>query len=198
MSVRQWAYCCSVFAVVGLVATGCTKPSGDDASNATTHAAQDDHDDHEGHDDHGHPSEGPHGEPLIELGNEEYHAELVHDDATDTITIYMLDSSATKPVVVLEDAVTINAMIDGKPSQFKLTGVDVVDGTASAFEIVSEELHEAIEDESGKPRLNVAIDGKSFVGQIQHHDHSEHEHGDHDEEDHDADDHGTATQAATP
>ena len=29
---------------------------------------------------HAHPSEGPHGGSLIELGNEEYHAELVHDE----------------------------------------------------------------------------------------------------------------------
>ncbi len=43
---------------------------------------------------HSHPTEGPHHGTLIELGKEEYHAELVHDDKM--VTIYILDSAAKK------------------------------------------------------------------------------------------------------
>ena len=37
---------------------------------------------------------------LIELGSEEYHAELVHDDAAETVTIYLLDSAAKEVVPI--------------------------------------------------------------------------------------------------
>ena len=123
-------------------------------------------------DGHPHPSAGPHGGHLIELGNEEYHAELLHDDATDKVTIYILDAAAKKAVSVAQDAVSINALIDGKPRIFKLKAVSAVNGLASQFELVSEELHEAIEDpETTKAKLNVTIDGKPFAGMIEHHDH---------------------------
>ena len=39
-------------------------------------------DDHAGH---AHPTEGPHGGDLIELGNEEYHAELIHPHDHDDV-----------------------------------------------------------------------------------------------------------------
>ena len=125
-------------------------------------------------DKHAHPSTGPHGGQLIELGDEEYHAELLHDDATDTVTIYMLDAAAKKAVSVAEDAVSINALIDGKPRTFKLKAVSAAGGLASQFELVSEELHEAIEDpETTKAKLNVTIDGKPFAGTIEHHEHGD-------------------------
>ena len=42
----------------------------------------------DGH-DHGHASEGPHHGHLIELGEEEYHAELTHDDATGKVRLFL-------------------------------------------------------------------------------------------------------------
>jgi hypothetical protein len=48
---------------------------------------------------HDHPSVGPHKGHLIEFGNnEEYHGELTHDDATKTITIYLLGPDAKTAV----------------------------------------------------------------------------------------------------
>ena len=59
------------------ILSGCAEPSGDDQfSEVSEHDnEQPDEDPHAGH---AHPSHGPHGGDLIELGNEEYHAELVH------------------------------------------------------------------------------------------------------------------------
>ncbi|MCE2751496.1 MAG: hypothetical protein LW720_06355 [Pirellula sp.] len=37
---------------------------------------------------HAHPSEGPHHGSLVELGKEEFHAELVHDSKSVTIYIF--------------------------------------------------------------------------------------------------------------
>ena len=48
---------------------------------------------HEHDHGHAHPSEGPHHGALIELGKEDYHAEIVHDEKTDTVTIYILVTS---------------------------------------------------------------------------------------------------------
>ena len=63
----------------------------DKASDATTQTAEH---------GHSHPTEGPHHGSLIELGDEEYHGELVHDDKAGTVTIYLLDSSAREAVAV--------------------------------------------------------------------------------------------------
>ena len=59
------------------------------------------------HAGHGHPSEGPHHGGLIELGNEEYHAELVHDDDAGTVTLYILDGGVTKQVPIDATEITI-------------------------------------------------------------------------------------------
>jgi hypothetical protein len=60
------------------------------------------------HDDHGHASEGPHHGALVELGNEEYHAEVVHDDTTGSVTVYLLDSSAKKSATTTATEAVIN------------------------------------------------------------------------------------------
>ena len=49
-------------------------------------------------DAHSHAAEGPHGGHLIVLGNEEYHAELVHDEGTHTVTVHLLDASMENPI----------------------------------------------------------------------------------------------------
>jgi hypothetical protein len=44
----------------------------------------------------GHAEVGPHKGTLIELGEEEYHAELVNDEKTHTATIYLLDGEVKR------------------------------------------------------------------------------------------------------
>lgn len=156
-------FCVSFALLVSLSVVGCNNKPGKSTSKP----------DAGGHADH--PSEGPHHGHLIELGNEEYHAEMLDDHDTGKLTIYILDAAAKKEVLVAIDAVTINAMIDGKSSQFKLTAVSATDGRASQFEIIDKKLLEALEhSEDSKARLNVTIDGKPFVGKIEHHDHDDH------------------------
>lgn len=131
--------------------------------------------------EHAHPSEGPHHGDLIELGNEEYHAELVHDESS--VTIYLLDSSAKAPLAIEASELTINLKHDGKPEQFKLAAQrqeSDPEGKSSRFVSNDKELAAHIEETETEPKLVVTIDGKSFTGTITHsHDHGDHSHGDH-------------------
>ena len=68
---------------------GCASDSDTDSSNVETSAPPETVGPHAGH---AHPTHGPHQGDLIELGNEEYHAELLHEE--DSVTIYILNGAA--------------------------------------------------------------------------------------------------------
>lgn len=132
---------------------------------------------------HGHPSEGPHDGHLIELGDEEYHAEVTHpedDKDAKLITIYVLDSSAKKAVPIEATEVMINVKHDGKPEQFKLTAspdaeAGDADGKSSRFVSTDEELVHHFSEPFIHGTLVLKISGKSFRGEIDiHHDGSAH------------------------
>ena len=125
---------------------------------------------------HSHPSEGPHHGTLIELGKEEFHAELVHD--AKSVVIYILDSAAKNAVPIDASEVIVNLLHDGKPEQFKLAAIaDAGDlnGKSSRFQSNDVELATHIDDESASPKLSVSINGKAYRGVISH-DHSGHDH----------------------
>jgi hypothetical protein len=130
---------------------------------------------------HQHPTEGPHHGSLIELGNEEYHAELVHDDTG--VTVYILDSSGTKAVPIDAADLVINLVHDSAPMQFKLVATpDSGDspGKSSRFTLQDTSLVQELDHEHPTARLTVTIDGKSYRGELKH-DHEQahdHEHGD--------------------
>lgn len=128
---------------------------------------------------HGHAEEGPHKGSLIELGKEEYHAELVHDDAAHKVTIYLLDGAAQKPVGSADKELVVNLVVAGKPQQFKLPAAPQegdAAGQASRFEVVDEAFCEALDAEKTTGRLNVTIAGKTFSGDVAHGGH-DHDHG---------------------
>lgn len=151
--------------------------------------------DHEGHDHgegegHAHPSEGPHGGSLVELGAEEYHAELVHDDAAGTVTFYILDGKVESLVAISASNVTVNLQHDGQGKQFKLAAkpqAQDAQGKSSRFVSSDAELAEELDHEHGSAQLVVTIDGKQYRGDIEHH--HGHEGHDHEGHDHQGDDH---------
>ena len=127
----------------------------------------------------GHAEEGPHQGSLIELGKEEYHAELVHDDAAHKVTIYLLDGAAQKPVGSADKELVVNLVVAGKPQQFKLPAAPQdgdAAGQASRFEVVDEAFCEALDAEKTTGRVNVTIAGKTFSGDVAHSGH-DHDHG---------------------
>lgn len=151
-----------LFALSAVV--GCYK-SNDQAGKPEGSAKKPAHS-HGGHD---HPSEGPHKGALIELGNEEYHAELLHDDAAHKVTIYLLDGAAKGKATSSEAKLSLNFVVDGKPQQFSLAAAPQTDdtaGTSSKFEVVDEALCTALDAPKNQGRLNVTIGGKQYTGTI--------------------------------
>jgi hypothetical protein len=129
---------------------------------------------HKGGHVHAHPTEGPHHGELIELGKEDYHAELVHDDATNTVTIYILDGAAKDAVSIDAKQLTLNLLVSGKPQQFQLAAMPQSadpEGRCSAFGCTSEPMCRAIDAKGTTGRLNVEVSGKRFVGKLARHSH---------------------------
>ena len=130
--------------------------------------------------EHEHATEGPHHGSLIELGNEDYHAELVHDEQAGSITVYILDSSAKVAVPIDTKELTVNLSHDGQAEQFSLAASPVVSdppGQSSRFTSSDVELAEELDHEGTQAQLIVPINGRQFRGKISHdHDHEGHEH----------------------
>jgi hypothetical protein len=152
-------------------------------SASTPTASHDGKDHHEGdghaHGKEEHAEEGPHHGHLIELGKEEYHLELTHDEATKTVSVYVLDGGAKNAIPIAEPEIILNLVVNGKPAQAKLTAApqqgDPV-GQSSRFSATDEKLLDALEAPKTTGRINVTIAGKPYAGQIVHHEHGEHGH----------------------
>lgn len=131
---------------------------------------------------HPHASEGPHGGDLIELGSEEYHAELVfpkHSGEDEAVTIYLLDDTAEHTVAVDATEVKLNMLRDGRGEQFTLAASPEssdAEGTSSRFTSSEEELLDLFHREEVEGELVVNIGGKQYRGDIGHH-HADHGHG---------------------
>jgi hypothetical protein len=123
-----------------------------------------------------HPAQGPHRGSLIEFGDEEFHAELVHDDSTDTITIYVLDKKARRAVPVTARTVTLDIRAAGRSHRYTLVanvrGTEGF-GAASVFTASDNLLCQLLDVDGVSARLTIEIDGKSFVGQLGKHAHQE-------------------------
>ncbi|WP_425617629.1 hypothetical protein NA78x_001310 [Anatilimnocola sp. NA78] len=160
-------FACFFLALSLTVTLGCAKP----ADNASPPKAAE-----AGHEDHA--EEGPHHGHLIELAQGEYHAELTHDDATKTITVYLLGPDAKAPVVIAEPEITLNLKTATEPVQAKLAAASQegeAAGTSSRFTLVDEKVLELLEAPKTSTRLNVTIDGKVYSGTLEHQDHG-HDH----------------------
>lgn len=169
---RTFSIAALVAAVVSLGSVvGCGDTKTKDAKS-TAKTIKDEH--------HAHPEEGPHGGHLIELGNENYHVEIVDDEKAHKVTAYVLDSTAQQAVPIDATEITINAVVAGKPTQYKLPAMPQsgeTDGKSSRFELADEAMFEGVfEHKDSKARLLVSIDGKQYSGNIEHEDHQEHEH----------------------
>lgn len=151
---------------VSIFAIGC-----DDSASDKTDSTEDtsEIDPHKGHDhssdDHGDHT-AKHGGHLIELGrNHEYHAELVDDHKTESITVYMMDGDM-KPLTVNASSITLVLTAGEKTETFELMASQP--GGAAQFASNDAKMMEIIEGEDVKGKLRVAIDGKPFSGAFDH------------------------------
>jgi hypothetical protein len=116
-----------------------------------------------------HAELGPHKGALIELGEEEYHAELVNDEKTHTATIYLLDGAVKENVPIPAKDISISLKHDGKTETFKLKAVPQKTdpaGLSSMFSLKDRELVHDLRRKSSDPRLMLKIDGKPYSAKI--------------------------------
>lgn len=117
----------------------------------------------------GHAEIGPHKGALIELGEEEYHAEIINDEKTHTATVYLLDGEAKENVPIEAKDITITLKHDGKPESFKLKAVPQKTdpaGLSSMFSLKDRELVHDLRRKTSEPRLLLKINGKPFSAKI--------------------------------
>jgi ABC-type nickel/cobalt efflux system permease component RcnA len=136
---------------------------------------------------HDHPEHGPNKGELLEIGHGEYHAELLLNEESKEITIYLLDAKAKAYVAVNTTALVVNFKRGGRPFQVKLAAVpQEIDekGFSSRFAMKSPELMSSLHDAKSDPRFAIRIGNKSYVAKLTHsHDHN-HSHGDSHNHDH--------------
>ena len=172
--------------VVLLMSSVLTSLGCDEGAAPAGKASSNDHGDHihadgeeHAHDEHAHPTEGPHHGMLVELGNENYHAEVVHDDEAGTLMVYLLDSAAKNAVFSEASEIVINIKKGDQPLQFKLGGLKKdgqPEGKFSDYSLVEPELLKALHDKTSTAKLSITIDGKPYSGEISHEDHAAHDH----------------------
>lgn len=156
-----------------IFATGCT-----DSSTASTKGTNDSSTDaHAGHDhshDHsGHSHIGSHGGHIIELGrNHEYHAELVDDHESGTVTVYMLDGEL-KTLEINQDSITLVLTAGDQTRSFELPSKE---GNTSEFSMSDAQMLEMLAVDHADGKLRVTINDKPFTGSFEHH---AHDHDDH-------------------
>jgi hypothetical protein len=119
---------------------------------------------------HDHPDHGPHGGDLIELGDDGYHAELVERDG-DEIWVHLLGSDAKTAVPIDAEKLRINLVDHGNPRQFELAALPAEGdpaGQSSRFRSADPELWRLLHREHATARLAVVIDGKQYLGTLEH------------------------------
>lgn len=129
-----------------------------------------------GKEEHEHPEKGPHGGPLAEWGDEEFHVELVLSTENKQATVYVLDGHAEKAVPIEAETVTLILKSEEPPVQVELKAEPQEGdpaGKASKFVGTHEKLGAKLDPEkivaSGK------VKGKPYQGHF-------HVPGEHDEE----------------
>ena len=133
-------------------------------------------DEHEGHDHAAQDHTAKHGGHLIELGrNHEYHAELVDDHKTESITVYMMDADM-EPLTVKQASINLILTAGDKTETYDLLASQP--GGSSEFKSSDEAMMGMIETEGVKGKLRVTIDGKPFTGSFDHQAHGHEESGD--------------------
>jgi hypothetical protein len=134
--------------------------------------------------DHDHGAKGPHGGGIIELGEEEYHAELVVDHDSHAVVLYVLGKDAKTAEAVTATEITITP--EGKTALTLKAAPQAGDaeGKTSKFELINDEVvHELMDAGFVHGDLRITIADKPYVGHIDYHlDESDHHDHDHTEE----------------
>jgi hypothetical protein len=162
------------FAALTALGSGCNyKPdakSKDSSSKASNHGH--DHDDHE---------EGPHGGHLVELAGpdgESAHAEWLHDDETNLVTVFLLGEDAKSPLKDAPPEITIEIRGGKTPTSYTLPAIETYNDApveaayAHADPLLLTGLRVIVE--SKEPQLKFMQGEAPWIGTFEHHDHDHH------------------------
>lgn len=133
-----------------------------------------------GHDhdhDHEHGAAGPHGGSLVELGDKEYHAELVVDEKSHSLVVYLLgkDAKSASPIAATE--VTVGLGGDKSATLKAAPQAGDGEGKASKFELADEKVvHDLLDAGFLHGSLKVKIGEKAYEGHIDAHFEHDHDH----------------------
>lgn len=160
-----------------LAVEGCAPAKSEYQSTHRIKSEQPDHHDHATHSGgHVHYGAGPHGGSIIELGGEDYHAELVIDHESHTVKVYLLSADAKTPLKTNANRVTLS--IDSKTDLVLLAPKvnETEQGEVSSFELSNADVIHSIVDQGYlHGDLSVQIDDKPFVSHLDIHlEHGEH------------------------
>lgn len=113
-----------------------------------------------------HPNKGPYGGLLMEVGHEEYHVEVLLNEKTNILTVYVLDATGKVAVPINAKDVLITLKRNGKPEQFVLPAVRFTTDPArmaSQFQLRDEALIDGLHQNGNDARLVLEIRGKSYI-----------------------------------
>lgn len=139
---------------------------------------QHDHATHDGA--HLHYGAGPHGGTVLELGGDDFHAELVFDHDSHAIRVFLYGGDAKTPLPSKAPHATLVLDKDKSITLRSLPLEGESNGMSSRFELIDEDLvHEILEKGFLHGDLEVEIDGKPFKSHLDiHFDNEKHEHKD--------------------
>jgi len=190
----------NILALSAAVTIGGCGPGGSEPSGQSPGTPEPLADSADEHAEHLHPTEGPHGGHLYEIGNEQYYAEMLRDESTHTVTVHLLDATAKRAVTTTVEEILLHFFLDGEYATYSLQAVNTDNTGASQFAVISERLCRLMDHyKKVRGRMHVKVGDESFIVAIEHdaHEHDGHEHdgdehhdhGDGDDHDHDAADH---------
>lgn len=134
--------------------------------------------------DHGH-EKGPHGGSLVELGKEEFHAEVLVDHDAHSLKVFVLGKDAKSAVPTSAKEVTLTA---GKETWTLKAAPQKTDGEgkSSVFELVDHDvIHAILDSKAIHGKVRVMIDDKPFLGDVDYHlEDAHHDHKDEPEKGH--------------
>jgi hypothetical protein len=129
---------------------------------------------------HKHDAHGPNNGDLLEIGRGEYHAELVIDEESNQVIVYLLDSALKSYISIDASHLVVNFKVGNKPVQVKLLPVPQdadAQNLSSRFSLISPELFAALHDSKSDAKLSLRIGKKSYVSKLAHnHDRTGHNH----------------------
>lgn len=169
--------CCVAMGLISIWSSGCAPKAESTRSPAAVDLGHDQGHDHEH--GHSHAELGPNGGHLLVLGDEQFHAEWVHDDDSGKLTIYILDGAAKELVPIAAEKLTIEKKVGERTDKFELTAVDRQGEVpkSAKFELVDKSLIEALKlaGDGVEATLSVDVNGEPFTVPFTKHEH-EHKH----------------------